>query len=363
MKNNTRLTYQASQEFEALVERIMTDVNVKNRKRFFNELFFGKTFNLETTKPKKINNQALLFNRNKTQIRMINNFFMSNVSEVKIDTNNSFIANDFPTSESLIEHMHIVDSEKGRPQTQYTANSEYGLTIYSPQFYDCYTRILEEALTLFDMQIATPRVNPLDITGEYYNTLQKQISSIVDLNKKGKTNAELEIKQRFILIADEHIEAVNNMIDTFSGVDEDKVLEQQHKNKEIMEVLLKATSDLDKVKTNRKASKECVAKIHLMINDLNKSIGTNKFGIDFVISRLKQIKLCAYSYPQSTSHIIEPFIQNLQKLNNAVGKFHDVENDEKATLKDKYRAAGIVKNTLRQVAMNNYNLVKNKDSK
>ena len=356
--------YYASQELLDLMTKIRLDVNCSKKRNFNSDLIKGKTFELVNQSIEKQNEQLKLFKANKSQIKKIDQFFMSKVNNDNLNEPEHSVS-DFYDIESLIANFHIVDSEKATTKElqdlEYTSTGSVGLNYKSPHFVECYIKILELTLMTLDFEIAVPIKINIPENNPYVTKIREAIKNLPEVKQKNKTYVERGMTDRGLDVDD--IELFNKDCTAFKNTLTDDEVEQQQKNKSVVSVLLNTIQDLNKMENNNKIINKCNKKINEIIHSLNDDVVKRKTNTDYIIHLLKNLNFTGYYIDKDRQKIIDEVKKNMVILNNSIAEYHSYLKDSESTVKGQYQYAGKVKITLLKIAMSNYNLTKQYNKK
>lgn len=361
MKREKPFIYYRSKELKALIDKLMTDFNYKRQNRFIEDVLTNQTFEIRNVKPRF---QSHHFNSYKSNLNRVEQFYKEQ-NQYSSAQQNEHQVNDFRDIHSLIEAMHINNIENVKvsdyAKHRHTENGNVGLDINSAQFFDCYIRILETSLYLFDSLIAQPKLIELTTEHSYMKELQKRLKKLPDVN-----NQELSYRERGItkaLVTSSHCETLRNLAEQFKQASNEEIQQHNSENKHINQALLNTINELNKIDESSNAQ-SCIKQIYEMMSKINNVNQINsRTNTDFVISKLKEIRILAYVEAQDAAEDIERFIDNMSKLNNVVKEFHSLALKTNAEDKALLLQAKKVKYMLRLVAMRNYQITSKYETK
>ncbi|CAK1862824.1 conserved hypothetical protein [Vibrio crassostreae] len=352
--------YYSSKEFEDVINKLRSDVGYSTKKRFYVDLAKHVTFDLKSSEIKINNDQFNLFQANKAQVEAIDKLFINLTSKEKRITNDETLLESYSDIDLMIKDLHIIDSETASASElkdlHYSENGKEGLTLYSTQYTNLYIKILEQSLYQFDSQVATPKHVQLTQEHQYMIDLKKHLNNLKDFKNTEQTYKQREMKRRSVEVGDKDF--IEQELTKFKTLSESEILEQQDGNKDILSALLNAVNELDKVNKNRSKAKACIGEIQQMMNCLTTLETNNKTSAMYLLNLIESIKLVGYDYEPEAEAISSKFRSNMNRLNSAITDYHSYSRSSEATKKGKYNRAAKMKYILRQVAIQNYNLVK-----
>ncbi|EIZ1449737.1 hypothetical protein MOU93_003690 [Vibrio parahaemolyticus] len=357
MKRQKPFIYYRSKEFKALIEKFMQDINYSRHNRFVEDLLTDQSFEIKNVKPRF---QGRTFTSYKSNLDRIEQFFIECNDPGFIDESNNLNVSDFPDLESLIEDMHIENIETVKPSEyskhSYTANGNVGLNVNSKQFYECYLRIIETTLYLFDSLLAQPKLVQLTPEHTYLKQFHHHLDELSDFKDKHLTKAERGITKT--LVTSPIADTLKDLAQKFKEPTTEELKKFKDQNRELNKALVSAVDALSKVESNKESAMKCVSQIERFASDLNnvRQLET-RTNTDFVYSKLKQIKIVAYVEDPTAKNDIEKFISNMNKLNDVVKEFHTQALKPEVENKVKLQLAKKVKHMLRLVAIRNYHIV------
>lgn len=352
--------YYSSKEFEDVINKLRSDVGYSTKKRFYVDLAKHVTFDLKSSEIKIKNDQFNLFQANKTQIEIIDDFFIRTIGKEKRIINSETLVSNYDDIDLMIKDLHIADSESANTtelkDLHYSESGEEGLTLYSTQYNNLYIKILEQALYQFDSKVATPKHVQLTQEHQYMIDLKKHLNNLKDFKNTDQTYKQREMKKRSVEVGDKDF--IEQELSAFKTPNECQILEHQQGNKDILSALLNAVSDLDKVNLNRGKAKACIGELQQMMNRITTLETNNKTSAMYLLKLIENVKLVGYEYEPKAEAISSKFRSNMNRLNSAITDYHSFSRSNEATKQGRYNRAAKVKFILRQVAIKNYNLVK-----
>lgn len=353
-----RVYYYSSNRFETLVKELLRTLKISNKSRLFDGLIKGKEFVLKR-------DDVILFSRLfpslEAQVHDIDSRFISRTPQNQLDTSNPYSEYEFQTSQELISHIHIVDielvSNDEKSNLRFTETGDFGVTIYSPHFCECYLRILQETIVVFDTEISIANKVELDESSKFFHKINKFIDSLNDHNSAQRGLKASGLKRRNMsLFTSKEFERKSN---EFKELTTEELEAFNNNNNEIIFALMKASSELDNVTKGKKTAiyfRNQIAKLIIEASDTS-SI-TTRTDVDFMMSLIKDMKVVHYKVNAESKKYISHFKKNMDDLNVAIKNYHELAKSEKATSEELYKRAEIVKRQLRRTAMNNFNLIK-----
>ncbi|HCE3702311.1 TPA: hypothetical protein NG682_000999 [Vibrio parahaemolyticus] len=353
-----RIRYYSSPEFEKLVKELRTNFNIGNKSQFFERLFQGHTF---TLKQEKATLYGRLFNSLESQVHSIDSKFISRTSKEKLNQSNLYQADQAQTIQELINNIHIEGIEdlpvKEYGSLRFTENGEFGLTIYSKQFCDCYLRILQETIVMFDFEIATVKPVNLNTRSPFIKELRTNLKELSDNNAKQDGYRKRGLKRNELNLVDNV--AFQKAIAEHLVLSDDEISGLYNKHNELITVLTETTRSLDSLTSNRKNAMYCRKQIANLMSEIT---NTDKLDVrtevDYLIHLLSNINVVNYEADKEALPTIKAFSSNMEKLNTQIREYHELAKSKKATAKALYQKAALVKYQLRVTAIKNYNLVK-----
>ncbi|MFA0463420.1 MULTISPECIES: hypothetical protein [unclassified Vibrio] len=354
------LVYYSSNDFENIINKVRKDVGYSTNKRFLSDCAKRNTFDLKSSEIKINNDQFNRFQANKAQLIEIDDFFMNSTSDDKKVLNSKTLVSDYEDIDLMIKDLHIKGSESAKTtelkDLHYAENGDVGLSVYATQYNELYIKILEQALYKFDYKVATPNLVQLTEDHQYIVELRRHLEQLSDFKNTNETYAQRGMKKRRKIISDKDL--IEQELNEFKEVDESQTLESQHSNKEIVSVLINTVGQLDKVNLNRAEAKSCISQIQEIMSKLNQPIKNKKTTAMYLLESLRNIKLVGYDYEPKAEAISSKFRSNMNRLNSAITDYHSFSRSNEVTKQGRYKRAARVKYILRQVAIQNYNLVK-----
>lgn len=353
------IRYESSKELRTIIEQLMKDFGYAKLNLFMMELFKGKTFEVKLEKSKLSHSQSVDIKPNAYQLNDMHKLLMSKISEGQKNRQNTLSVSDYRDTQKLIADMHLDRSEvvetKDIKNLKHTSSGEIGLTPLSPQFADCYLKILKENLYLFDREIALPKITLLNDEDHYLIELKDRIDSLPEFSKEKKTNKEKGIKQTQIRTDD--IEYAEQCFDNFKeSLDSDG--ESLNKtNQKIVEVMMNTVNELDNIQENRKAVAYAIAQIQDSMNDVYKGKRNNKNNVKYILHLLQNIKIQFHTIEEPNAKIIEQVKQNLAILNKHIADYNYEIYKNNLVGKEQLKHIIKVMNVLRIIAIKNHNLI------
>jgi len=350
--------YYASKELGEIIKQLMNDVNCKIKKDFLLDLINGKTFEIRLNKLEVSHNQSVEIKPNAYQLNTMHKLLMSKISEGQKNLQNTLSVSDYKDTDKLIADMHLDRSEivetKDIKNLKYTSSGEIGLTPLSPQFADCYLKILSNDLFYFDREIALPKVTVLNEDDHYMVDLQDRIKLIPELTIKGNYGDKGLVGFTPEL---DNIELINEKVNVFKNTLDIEAASIDKTNQKIVSVLMETVNELDGIHENRKTVAYAIAQIHQSMNEINKKNNSKKTNSDYLLHLLQNIKVQVHTIEESNAKIIEQVKDNLAILNKHIADYNYEIYKNNLTGKEQLKQIVRVMNTLRITAINNHNLI------
>lgn len=355
---NKRIYYYSSTEFEKLVKELRTSFNIGNKSQFFERLFQGHTF---TLKQEKATLFGRLFNSLESQVHSIDSKFFSRTSKEKVNQSNLYQADQAKTIEELINNIHIEGIEdlpvKEYGSLRFTENGEFGLTIYSKQYCDCYLRILQETIVMFDFKIATVKPVNLNTRSTFIKELRLKLGGLGDNNAKQDGYRKRGLKRNELNLVD-NVAFQKAMIE-YLLVSDEEITGLYNKHNDLITVLTEATRSLDSLTSNRKNAMYCRKQIANLMSEISNTKQLEvRTEVDYLIHLLSNINVVSYEVDKEALQTIKAFSSYMEKLNTQIREYHELAKSKKTTAKALYQKAALVKYQLRVTALKNYNIVK-----